>query len=111
MSVRERISEIQRQLVSGDPSPGQAREMLVQLTALLANVLTEMREADADYATVLLTLLDREEVASRARIRAETSPEYARKREAADTKLFLVEMIRALKAAIRSSSDEMALTR
>jgi hypothetical protein len=111
MTIREMVHDAQRELMAGDVTPQRGRELLVRLTALLGSVLVEMREADAAYAVVLLGYLDSDEAASRARIRAETSPEYARKRTAYDTRTIVVEMIRGLKASIRSLSDEMQLTR
>jgi hypothetical protein len=105
------VHEAQAELLAGEFTPQRGRELLVRLTALLGSVLTEMRAADADYALVLLRHLDSDEAASRAKIRAETSPEYARRREAYDTRTIVVEMIRGLKASIRSVSDEMNLTR
>lgn len=111
MTVRDMVHDAQRELLKGDPTPGRSRELLVQLTALLGNTLQEIREADAVYLRVLGAALTEHGKANRARIAAETSPEYARKREAHDTRVLLVEMIRALKTNVRSLSDEMQLTR
>lgn len=111
MTIRERIREAQRVCLSDELTPANARETLVQLSALYGNCLQEIREADHAYAVVLLSCLDASEAASRAKIRAETSPEYLRKREAHDTKDVALEMIRSLKVMLRSLDEEMRLAR
>lgn len=110
-TVRDLVRHIQAELFKGDLDPLRARELLIQSTALLGNCLQEIREADAVYARVLLAHLDSTEAASRAKIRAETSPEYQRKQEARDTKELLQESARSLKYYLRSLSDEMQLAR
>jgi hypothetical protein len=110
-SVRDMVHEAQRELLKGDPTPERSRGLLVKLTSILGNVLTEQREADAAYLVVLDAALTEHGKANRARIKAETTPEFARKREAHDTRTLLIEMIRALKTNVRSLSDEMNLAR
>jgi hypothetical protein len=110
-SVREMVHDAQRELLKGDPTPAMSRDLLVRLTSLLGNVMVEQREADAAYLVVLDAALTEHSKANRARIKAEATPEFARKREAHDTRTLLVEMIRTLKANQRSLSDEMELTR
>jgi hypothetical protein len=83
---------------------------LTKLTALLGNVLDEQREADAAFNVVLLKHLETEEAASRAKIRAETTAEYHRKREARDVHELTVELIRSLKMFIKGRAEEMRLT-
>lgn len=95
----------------GDLPPAEASALLVKLTSLLGNVLTEMREADMVYNVVLLGFLDTEEAANRAKVRAAVSPEFQRAREAKDTHAVLVEMIRSLRQVMRSQGEEMRLTR
>lgn len=109
-SVREHVKNAQAQMLQ-DLSPVQARELLVKLTSLLGNVLSECTAADHAYAIVLLRFLDADEAANRAKIRAETSQEYLRKQEASTTKQLIVEAIRSLKSYITSVSEEMRLTR
>lgn len=94
-----------------DLQPDRAAALMVQLASLLGNCADEIRAADAEYAAVLLALLDSEEAASRAKIRAETTPAYQRKREARDTRELAVELVRSLKYFLRSKEEEMRLAR
>jgi hypothetical protein len=109
-SVREMIRVIQHEVRDGDVTPGRAADMLTTLTALLGNVNDEIREADMEYARVLLDHLGHDEAANRAKIRAETTEQYRRKREARDTKELTVELIRSLKFLLKAKSEEMRYT-
>ena len=111
MSIREMVAAIQVELRDTEVAPDRAAHLLGRLTALLGNVNAEIRVADAEYAVVLLKHLDADEAASRAKIRAETSPEYGRKREARDTKELVLEMVRSLKDQLRAAEEEMRLSR
>jgi hypothetical protein len=107
-TVRDLVRQMQIEIRdTPDLQPDRAAEILTRLTALLGNVNDEIREADAVYASVLLQLLEREEAASRAKIRAETTPEYGRKREARDVKELTIELVRSLKYFLRAKQDEM----
>ena len=61
------------------------------------------------YAIRLLQCLDAEEKANRAKIMAETTPEYSRKREARDVKELSLEMCRSLKYYLRAKEEELRL--
>lgn len=111
MTVRDMIRGFEKEIRGGDLAPVRASEVLVDLTSLLSTVLEEIREADMAYANVLLTHLDGEEAANRAKIRAQITPEYARAREARDTQIVLVELIRSLKIILKAMVAEMGLTR
>ncbi len=111
MTIRDRVKDAQRECLAGELTPARAREILIELSALYGNILQEIREADHAYAVVLLRCLDAAEAASRAKIRAETSPEYLRKREAHDCRDVALEMIRSLKVMLRSLDEEMRLAR
>lgn len=111
ISVRAMVAEAAADLVRGDLQPADLRALLGRLSGLLATCNTEIRHADAVYAQVLLERLNGEEAANRAKIRAQTSPEYARVREARDTKEACVEMVRALKYQLKSLDEEMRLSR
>jgi hypothetical protein len=94
-----------------DLLPDRAAECLNRLTALIGNSNDEIRIADAEYAVVLLKHFQSEDAANRAKIRAETTPEYQRKREARDTKELATELIRSLKYYLRIKEEEMRLAR
>lgn len=111
MNVREMVKAMQREIRDTDLQPDRAAELLVKLTALMGNCNDQIRESDADYATVLLSFLEADEAANRAKIRAETTPAYQRKREARDTKELVVELARSLKYFLKSNEEAMRLAR
>lgn len=111
MTVRSMVKSAQREIGTGDLLPERAAQLLTTLTALMGNVNDELREADMDYATVLLQHLEGDKAANRARIRSETTPEYQRKREARDTRELVIELIRSLKFFLRAQMEEMRLSR
>jgi uncharacterized protein (DUF1501 family) len=111
-SVRDMVRQLQVEIRdTPDLQPDRASELMNRLTALMGNVNDEIREADVVYAHVLLQCLESEDAASRAKIRAETTPAYQRKREARDTKELTIELVRSLKYYLRAKTDEMRLTR
>jgi len=110
-SVREMIRAAQSEMRTTSPTPERANELLWHLTALIGNCNEEIREADMDYARVLLEHLEQDETANRAKIRAETTPEFLRKREARDTKELCTEIVRSLKIFLRGLQEEMRLSR
>jgi hypothetical protein len=105
------VREIQIEIRDKELHPGRAAELLARLTALLGNTLEEIRAAEYHYSVVLLKYLDSDEAANRAKIRAETTPEFMRKREARDTKELVVQLIGGLKYMLRTQAEEMRLTR
>jgi len=109
VTVREMIHEIQVEVRESDLQPDRAAELLNRLTALLGNINDEIREADMAYAIRLLQCLDSEEKANRAKIMAETTSEYSRKREARDVKELALEMCRSLKYYLRAKEEELRL--
>jgi len=110
-SVRDRIKAAQKQIRDGALTPDMVRENLAELTGLLGNVNDEVREADIAYAHVLVQMYGEEKKANRAKLRAETSDEYRRAREAKDTHTLVVELIRTCRAYLRSLDTEMQLAR
>lgn len=89
-----------------DLLPDRAAELLNKLAAMLGNCNDAIREADLAYSNVLLMHLEQEEKANRATIRAETTPEFIRKRECRDTKELALELIRSLKFYLKAKQDE-----
>ncbi len=111
-TVRDLVRSAQREIRdSPDLLPERAAELLTRLASLLGNCNDEIRDADAAYSVVLLEAMKKETSANRARILAETSPEYQRKREARDCKELVVELVRSLKYFLRSKSEELQLSR
>lgn len=111
MSVRELIKAMQREVRDTDLQPDRAAELLTKLSALIGNTNDEIREADMDYHVVLLKHYEGEEAANRAKIRAQTTPEYLRAREAKDTKELVLEMTRSLKYFLKAKEDELKAMR
>ena len=111
MTIRERVKAINAELRDGDVTPQMAREHLVTLTALMGNIHDEVRDSELDYKQVLLSALQSETKANRARMVAECSPEYRRHREAKDTATQVQELIRTCRAYLRSLDEEMRLAR
>ncbi len=105
-TVRDMIHAIQVEVRDSDLQPDRAAELLNRLTALLGNCNAEIREADLEYSLRLLAFLETEDKANRARIRAETTPEYSRKREARDTKELCIELARSMKYYLRAKEEE-----
>lgn len=110
MTVRERIASIHAQQLRGGSTPIQAADWLAVLGALVGNVLTEIREAEADYNAVYASWLDKEEKANRAKIRAEQTVEYRRVREARDLMKQVEHQIATLKYLLRAHESELKLT-
>lgn len=111
MTIRDMVKAMQREIRDTDLQPDRAADLLLKLTALMGNTNDEIREADHQYAEVLLHYLDTDEAANRAKIRAETSTQYLRKREARDTRELVIEMVRSLKYYLKVKEEEMRLTR
>lgn len=111
VSVRDLVKKMQKEIRDTDLQPDRAAELLVKLSALIGNTNDEIREADAEYATVLLSHLESDTAANRARIKAETSPAYQRKQEARHLKELVVELVRSLKYLLKSHEEAMRLAR
>ena len=110
ITIRDMVRAIQLECL--EPlEPSRAAELLMRLSSLVGNCNDEIREADQAYAVHLLACLDTEAKANRAKIRAETSPEFARKRIARDTQALVVELIGSLKYLLKSKAEEMRLAR
>jgi hypothetical protein len=104
-TVRDWIRYYQREIAATDLQPDQAANILTKLTALIGNCNDEVREADAEYAQHLLRCYDVEKKANRAKLVAETSPEYDRKRRARDARELVIELIRSLMFFLKSKQD------
>lgn len=111
-TIRDMVRKLQIEIrETADMPPHRASEILVELTALYANVIDEVRESEFAYNAVLLSHLDGEEAANRAKIRAQNTDAYRRMRLAKDTDKTVVELIRSLKTVVRARQEEMRLSR
>lgn len=110
-SVRDLIRAAQVECRDTDLQPDRAAEILTQMTALLGNCADEVRAADMAYDVVYLELFNEHGAANRARLHANVTPEYARKREAKDTQELAKQLTITLRQFLRTKSDEMRLTR
>ena len=108
-TVRGLVAAIEREVRDTELQPARARLLINQLPSLMASCNAEIREADVQYAAVLLRFLDSDEAANRATIRAECSPEYRRKREARDTLKLVTELLSVMKHTLRSFTEEIRL--
>jgi hypothetical protein len=108
--IRARIEAIRDQMLTDLP-PVTARQLLVELTALYYGAQQALILADHAYARELTRCFELESAASRARIRAETSVQFLDKRNAAATVKFCEEAIRSLKALMRSTEEEIRMSR
>jgi len=111
LSIRDRIKVIQTQVVTSALTPSEVRDNLILLTGLFGNVLDEHREADAAYHLLVASYVEGGDAVNRAEIRASTSAQYARAREAKDAERLVLEMIRGAKTFLQSLDTEMRLSR
>ena len=105
------VSDIQQRLAEGALTPDMARESLVQLTAILGTLATEMTACDLAYKSVLRDALRAHQAANRAKVEAECSDEYAAFREAKDRYDTVKQLIVTCRGYLRSLDEEMRLQR
>jgi hypothetical protein len=110
-SIRERIHEIGIAMVSGDPSPAEARKHEVMVAGLLEHINKAVTGAEVAYKKKLSLCRSECESASDAKIEAEASEQFADWLEAKTTRDSAMEMLRTLRSFGRSLSDEMRLQR
>ena len=108
VTVRERVKEIQTEVRDSVIGPERARVLLSMLAGLLGHCYEAVRLADAEYGAVLLGYLESGERVHLSKLRAELTPEYARKREARDTQSLVVELMRSLKHLLRAIEHDPA---
>jgi uncharacterized protein YjaG (DUF416 family) len=109
-TIRSMVADIQREVLeTADLPPTRAAELQNALSSLLGNCNKEVTAADLDYKLVLLGAMRSEEKANRARIAAETTPQYRRYREAKDARDTCLELLRSLRAYLRNAAEEMRM--
>jgi len=111
VSVRELVDKARMEVLAGELQPIRVGELASELSALLGNIFQEIREADMAFNAVYAACLDQEGKANRAKIRAELTPEYQRKREAHDYHAVTLELVRSLRKLQDSQIGEMRLSR
>lgn len=111
MTVRERLHQIEMELLTGDPPPIRLRQMLMALTSLHGFCLQERRRADKAYREVYAGLLATEGKANRAKILAQSTKEFDDVEEADMQCKRALTLIQSMKATLQSLSEEMRLAR
>lgn len=112
MSIRERIDDIGQQMLSGDPSPADARQHEAQLAGLLAHVNKAVTGAEVVYKRKLSAIRsESSKSAADARIQAEATQEYADWREALSYQSSVEELLKTLRNTSYSRNTEMKLAR
>lgn len=110
-SVREMIKEIQDEIRDVEPTPTRASELVIKLSSLLGNVIDESLKADQAYNKVLNDLLDAEKTANKARIKADTTPEWVTKRQLENLEKLTIQMIRSLNKFVVMKTEELKSAR
>lgn len=105
-NVRQMVEDYQKEART-DLLPMRASQILVELSSLLGNITNEISEAQIDFNQVLLSELDKDQTASKARIRAEVTEEYKRLITAKNTLLVAKEMIGGIKYYLRAAQEDM----
>ena len=95
-SIRDRVKNIQNEILAGNLTPARASEMLTELSAIFGNVNEEIRTRDVEYNKVLLTYYESEATANRAKIKAETSDDAKEKMVESDGSKMLSPQSRTL---------------
>lgn len=106
-TIRDRIRVIERAMLVGSLHPAQVREFLSVTTALLGSCGREVTEADLAFKSFLAGCRRSLPSAAAARIEAEDSPQYRRKREAEAEFAQCDELVKSLKVMLRSLDSEM----
>jgi hypothetical protein len=110
MTARERLRVIERAMLVGGLPPSRVRDFLSIATAILGSCNREVTEADLAFNSFLAGCRRNCKTAAQARIEAEDSPQYRRKREAEAEQANCEETVRTLKAMLKSLDSEMHLT-
>lgn len=105
-SIREIVLDAQNRVHSTSLLPDEAVELLKTLSSVYGNVLDEIQTKELAYNHILLAELDKEKTASKAKIKAEVSPEYQDFLKAKNTEKLLIKLLSSLKTFIRSKEQE-----
>lgn len=96
-TIRERIKEYQGEILKGGLMPQRAAEILTEIASLLGNISEEITKQEMAYNKVLLGYFDTEQTANRAKIKADTTPEFLAMKTAKNTEKQAISLIGSLK--------------
>lgn len=105
-TIREIINNISTEVFNESLLPDRAVNIRRELSSIYGNVLSEIQEKELIYNRVLLSELDKEKAASKARIVAQVSKEYQEYLMAKNTEKMLLRMMSALNTFIKSKEEE-----
>jgi hypothetical protein len=100
------INSYQIEILKGNLLPERTATILVELSSLLGNISEEILQRDVAYNKVLLSYLEVEKSANRAKIKSDITPEYESMRTARNAEKVAVEMIRSLKYLLKAQQEE-----
>lgn len=112
MRIRDLVmAHVNRLQKVEDMHAGEASEILVELSALMGNVTTEIQQAQKAYTLKLIELLDDSGMpVAKAKILAEGTDEWDRLETAKGLEKVIIETSRSLKYYIRVKGDEKELS-
>ena len=105
-TIRDIVLDAQGRVYDKELLPEEAVEIIRTLSSVYGNVLSEIQETELKYNHILLAELDKEKTASKAKIKAEVSPEYQDFLKAKNTEKLLIKLLSSLKTFIRSKELE-----
>jgi ATP-dependent exoDNAse (exonuclease V) alpha subunit len=106
-TVRGLIDDIEAEARDCDVLPSRAAEMTVRLTALYASVLEELTKRKMAYNRILADLQTIEEASSRAKVRAQATPEYEALLAVECMEKSTLQLIQALKVLAKVKVEEV----
>ena len=106
MTTREQIKGYQEEILKGNLLPQRTAEMLVEISALIGSINSEILRTDMEYNLALKNALAVAKTASTAKIEVGTTKEYLEKHTARNAKEEAIEMMRSLKYMLKAFKDE-----
>jgi hypothetical protein len=106
MNIRDLIRRYNEEILNHDLTPDRASEILVEVSALVGNINDEIKKTEMAYNNLLLSYLESEPKANRAKIKVDCSPENESKIEARNTMMSADYLIKSLKYYLRTKESE-----
>lgn len=106
-SVREQIAEIEAEARECDLMPSRAAEMTVTLSSLYSNVMQELTKRTMAYNRIVSDMQTVETAATRAKVRAQATPEYEALLTAQSWEKSTLQLIQALKVLAKVKAEEV----